>query len=49
VLLLDEPTEGIQPNIIKQIGKVIELLRDEGRDRHRSGRAVFRFRLWAGR
>jgi urea transport system ATP-binding protein len=28
--LLDEPTEGIQPNIIKQIGKVIELLRDEG-------------------
>ncbi|NCQ25127.1 MAG: urea ABC transporter ATP-binding subunit UrtE [Rhodobacteraceae bacterium CG17_big_fil_post_rev_8_21_14_2_50_63_15] len=30
VLLLDEPTEGIQPNIIKQIGKVIGLLRDEG-------------------
>ncbi len=30
VLLLDEPTEGIQPNIIKQIGKVIEMLRDEG-------------------
>ncbi|MEL7097297.1 MAG: urea ABC transporter ATP-binding subunit UrtE [Pseudomonadota bacterium] len=30
VLLLDEPTEGIQPNIIKQIGKVIEALRDEG-------------------
>jgi len=30
VLLLDEPTEGIQPNIIKQIGKVIELIRDEG-------------------
>ena len=30
VLLLDEPTEGIQPNIIKQIGTVIELLRDEG-------------------
>ncbi len=30
VLLLDEPTEGIQPNIIKQIGRVIELLRDEG-------------------
>lgn len=30
VLLLDEPTEGIQPNIIKQIGKVIELLRTEG-------------------
>ncbi|MCC5955956.1 MAG: urea ABC transporter ATP-binding subunit UrtE [Natronohydrobacter sp.] len=30
VLLLDEPTEGIQPNIIKQIGRVIELLREEG-------------------
>jgi len=30
VLLLDEPTEGIQPNIIKQIGKVIALLREEG-------------------
>ncbi len=30
VLLLDEPTEGIQPNIIKQIGKVIGLLREEG-------------------
>lgn len=30
VLLLDEPTEGIQPNIIKQIGHVISGLRDEG-------------------
>lgn len=30
VLLLDEPTEGIQPNIIKQIGKVIMYLRDQG-------------------
>lgn len=30
VLLLDEPTEGIQPNIIKQIGRVIASLRDEG-------------------
>jgi urea transport system ATP-binding protein len=30
VLLLDEPTEGIQPNIIKQIGRVIETLREEG-------------------
>ncbi|NCT12466.1 MAG: urea ABC transporter ATP-binding subunit UrtE [Rhodobacterales bacterium] len=30
VLLLDEPTEGIQPNIITQIGRVIAALRDEG-------------------
>ncbi|MCB9496764.1 MAG: urea ABC transporter ATP-binding subunit UrtE [Fibrobacteria bacterium] len=30
VLLLDEPTEGIQPSIIKHIGKVISSLRDRG-------------------
>ena len=30
LLLLDEPTEGIQPNIIQQIGRVIEYLRDKG-------------------
>lgn len=30
VLLLDEPTEGIQPNIIQQIGRVIKGLRDKG-------------------
>ncbi|SFE65111.1 urea ABC transporter ATP-binding subunit UrtE [Roseivivax sediminis] len=30
VLLLDEPTEGIQPNIIQDIGRVIARLRDEG-------------------
>ena len=30
LLLLDEPTEGIQPNIIQQIGRVIEFLRDSG-------------------
>ena len=30
LLLLDEPTEGIQPNIIKQIKKVICYLRDQG-------------------
>lgn len=29
LLLLDEPTEGIQPSIIKQIGKVIEVLKIE--------------------
>ncbi|NJR13835.1 MAG: urea ABC transporter ATP-binding subunit UrtE [Phyllobacteriaceae bacterium] len=31
LLLLDEPTEGIQPNIIQQIGRVIAWLRDEGK------------------
>ena len=31
VLLLDEPTEGIQPNIIQQIGDALALLRAEGR------------------
>ncbi len=30
LLLLDEPTEGIQPNIIQQIGRVIAMLRDKG-------------------
>ncbi|MDJ1007985.1 MAG: urea ABC transporter ATP-binding subunit UrtE [Paracoccaceae bacterium] len=30
LLLLDEPTEGIQPNIIKQIGEVIRTLREAG-------------------
>lgn len=30
LLILDEPTEGIQPNIIDQIGEAIRLLRAEG-------------------
>lgn len=30
VLLLDEPTEGIQPNIIQQIGHVIAYLKSKG-------------------
>ena len=30
LLLLDEPTEGIQPNIIQQIGRVISQLRARG-------------------
>lgn len=30
LLLMDEPTEGIQPNIIQLIGDVIRQLRDEG-------------------
>lgn len=31
LLILDEPTEGIQPNIIDQIGEAIKMLRSEGR------------------
>ena len=31
VLLLDEPTEGIQPNIIQQIGHVIDYLKSSGK------------------
>jgi len=30
LLVLDEPTEGIQPSIIKDIGRAIEFLRDRG-------------------
>jgi len=30
LLFLDEPTEGIQPNIIKDIGRVIRMLAKEG-------------------
>ena len=30
VLVLDEPTEGIQPSIIKDIGRTIAYLRDKG-------------------
>ena len=31
LLLLDEPTEGIQPSIIKDIGRAISYLRSLGR------------------
>ena len=31
ILILDEPTEGIQPNVIDQIGDTIRLLREEGK------------------
>ncbi|MBN8921068.1 MAG: urea ABC transporter ATP-binding subunit UrtE [Rhizobiales bacterium] len=31
LLLLDEPTEGIQPSIIKDIGRAIEYLRDSAK------------------
>ncbi len=30
LLVLDEPTEGIQPSIIKDIGRIIDLLRGRG-------------------
>jgi urea transport system ATP-binding protein len=30
LLILDEPTEGIQPNIVTQIGDVIQKLREQG-------------------
>ncbi len=30
VLLLDEPTEGIQPNVIQQIGETIRILKQRG-------------------
>ncbi len=37
LLVLDEPTEGIQPSIIKDIGRVIRKLADEGLDGQRVG------------
>ncbi len=30
LLVLDEPTEGIQPSVIKDIGRAIAYLRDKG-------------------
>lgn len=30
LLVLDEPTEGVQPSVIKEIGRAIELLRERG-------------------
>lgn len=39
-LLLDEPTEGIQPNVIDQIGETIKKLRVEGMGREQSQRQV---------
>jgi len=35
LLILDEPTEGIQPSIIKDIGRVIRMLADVGLDGQR--------------
>ena len=44
LLILDEPTEGIQPSIIKDIERVIRVLAAERRDGDPAGRAVLRFR-----
>ena len=49
LLLLDEPTEGIQPSIIKDIGRAITYLRNLGQIADRPGRAVSRFRAGARR
>ena len=35
LLMLDEPTEGIQPSIIKDIGRVLRMLADKGLDGQR--------------
>ncbi len=37
LLILDEPTEGIQPSIIKDIGRVIRMLADTGLNGRRVG------------
>jgi urea transport system ATP-binding protein len=37
LLILDEPTEGIQPSIIKDIGRVIRQLADVGLQGQRMG------------
>ena len=37
LLILDEPTEGIQPSIIKDIGRVIRMLVERGLDGQRMG------------
>ena len=49
LLLLDEPTEGIQPSIIKDIGRAITYLRSLGQYRDRAGRAISRLCLRARR
>ena len=56
LLVLDEPTEGIQPSIIKDIGRVIRMLADTGcrstaaaAHGDRPGRAVLRLRRRARR
>ena len=40
VLILDEPTEGIQPSIIKDIGRVIRSLADRGGGGNEGGMSI---------
>ena len=49
LLILDEPTEGIQPSIIKDIGRVIRMLADRGTMAIVLVRAVLRLRPGTGR
>ena len=49
LLLLDEPTEGIQPNIIQQIGRVIDHPSASRRYGNHPRRTIFRLRLRSGR
>ena len=49
LLILDEPTEGIQPSIIKDIERAIRTLAAERRDGDPAGRAVLRLRALARR
>ena len=49
LLLLDEPTEGIQPSIIKDIGRAISYLRSLRQHRDRAGRTISRLCLRARR
>ena len=44
LLILDEPTEGIQPSIIKDIERAIRKLTQRRRDGDPAGRAVLRLR-----
>ena len=42
LLILDEPTEGIQPNVVREIGRVIRRLNQEQIDRVREQATIVR-------
>ena len=48
LIVLDEPTEGIQPSIIKDIGRGDRPVARARHDGHPAGRTVFRFRAGTG-